>query len=262
MSYECIRLQAEAEGQIQVLTLTRPQALNALNQQLLKELDQVLTVLQEDTRLRCLVVTGEGEKAFVAGADIREMQNHDASRAHSMAKSGQSVFDRLSSFKCPVVAAVNGFALGGGLELALACDFILASENAKLGLPEVSLGLIPGYGGTQRLSRVVGKAWARRLTLTGEMLNAAKALEIGLVTEVVNQDQLLNRSLELAKLMASRAPKALYWARQAVNEGAETSIEEGLKLEAKLFSETFKTDDHNEGIAAFVEKRKANFEGK
>lgn len=262
MKFETLSLKSEAEGQVQVLSLNRPQALNALNQQLLSELDLALNTLEEDQALRVLIITGEGEKAFVAGADIREMQNHSSAQAEQMALKGQSLFNRIQNFRLPVIAAVNGFALGGGLELALACDFIVASENAKLGLPEVSLGLIPGYGGTQRLSRSVGKAWARRLTLTGEMIDATTAYTIGLVTEVVSRDRLSARSIELAQTIAARSPKALHLAKRAINEGAEMELGEGLRLESKLFGESFSTEDHNEGIAAFIEKRRPQFKGK
>lgn len=261
MAYETLHVRREADGKIQILTLSRPEALNALNAQLLKDLDQVLNVLQEDEGLRVLVLTGEGTKAFVAGADIKEMEKHTEAQAFQMAEKGQRLLDRLQNFKCPVIAAVNGFALGGGLELALACDFIIASDNAKMGLPEVGLGLIPGYGGTQRLARSVGKAWARRLTLTGEMISAQQAQSIGLVTEVVAPEELMKTALKTAEMISAKAPKALQWARQAINEGFEVTQAQGLKLEAELFAKTFATRDHNEGIQAFLEKRKPQFQG-
>ncbi len=259
--YKTLSLESKLEGQVQVLGINRPEALNALNSELLKELGSALEQLEADKNLRVLIITGMGEKAFVAGADIKEMENYDSTQALLMATEGQKVFNRIQDFSRPVIAAVNGFALGGGLELALSCDFIMASEKAKLGLPEVSLGLIPGYGGTQRLSRVVGKAWARRLTLTGEMLTAEKAKEIGLVTEVFPAEGLMLAVTNVATTIASRSPIALRLAKNAINDGFETSLIEGLELEAQNFAKAFSTQDHNEGIRAFLEKRKANFTG-
>jgi enoyl-CoA hydratase len=235
--------------------------MNALNAQVIRDLDEALSALDNMTECRAVILTGSGGKAFVAGADIKEMENYGESEAREMAERGQRVFDRLENFSKPVIAAVNGFALGGGLELALSCDFMLASEKARLGLPEVSLGLIPGYGGTQRLSRVVGKAWARRLILTGEMIDAGQARDIGLVTETFAPEALMPAALHLAALIASRAPLALHWAKRAVNEGFEMEQVKGLELERRFFAETFKTEDHHEGIAAFVGKRRPEFTG-
>ncbi len=243
-----------------VLTLNRPNALNALNQKLLSELkDFVLSF--KDSKQRALIVTGSGEKAFVAGADIKEMQELTPDQAHEMSLNGQETFQMLQDLPQVVIGAVNGFALGGGFELALACDFLIASEKAKFGLPEVSLGLIPGYGGTQRLSRVVGLKNASYLALTGEMIKADKAYNLGIVTEVCEPTQLGDRAAELAKLVCSRGPVAVGLAKQAIYEGYSKALPEALAFEADIFRRTFATKDHQEGITAFIEKRAPNFKG-
>ncbi len=247
------------------LILHRPQALNALNSQLLEELSAELESLEgraEREDLRVLIVTGSGEKAFVAGADIKEMRGLSPDQAEAMARRGQKIMGRLSELPIVVIAAVNGFALGGGCELALSCDFIIASERARFGLPEVSLGLIPGYGGTQRLSRSLGPHQARFLALSGEMFSASQMKEMGLVSEVVAPEDLEARSLHWAKVVASRGPGALRRVKQAVARGLDLSLAEGLECEAELFGQTFSTQDHQEGLAAFVEKRAPNFQGR
>ena len=246
---------------IGILTLNRPQALNALNQQLLGELKDLLKDVTKDGLLRCLVITGEG-KSFVAGADIKEMENHSPDQAQEMAKNGQALFDCIERLDVPVIAAVNGFALGGGLELALACDFIVASSKAKFGLPEVSLGLIPGYGGTQRLSRYVGKSIARLVALTGEIFSAQQMYEWGLVGKVCEPEDLLTEVQKIAQTIASRSPFALNLVKQAINQGYDREQSSGLALEAELFAQTFTSNDHNEGIKAFIEKRRPEFTGK
>lgn len=250
------------EGAVGLLKINRPQALNALNTELIDELSLWVKSLNDFPQIRAVVITGAGEKAFVAGADIKEMQGYSREQAHTMAVRGQRLFQDLEDLKIATIAAMNGFALGGGLELALSCDFIVASKSAKFGLPEVSLGLIPGYGGTQRLSRSVGKALARMITLTGDIYSAEQGYEWGLVAQITDSQDLLPTCLKMAKTIASRGPMAIGFAKEAINRGHELSQLEGLALEAELFAKTFTTEDHNEGIGAFIAKRPAQFQGK
>lgn len=252
-------LSFEQQGTIGILKVNRPKALNALNAQVLKELEGFFDAFPKG--LRCLIITGEGEKAFVAGADIKEMESSTPDQAHKQAQRGQALFDRIETCRVPVIAAVNGFALGGGFELALACDFIVASQNAKFGLPEVSLGLIPGYGGTQRLGRAIGKGKARFVTLTGDIYSAEQAYAWGVVVKVVPPAQLLSECLQIAEKIAARSPAALSLAKRAIHEGFDGNQWEALKLEAELFADTFRTKDHSEGIKAFIEKRAPRFTG-
>lgn len=247
----------ESEG-IGLLTIHRPEALNALNSVLLEELDQKIRDL---TGLKCLIVTGAGEKAFVAGADIKEMEDLSPDQAKAMAERGQRVFQSLSDLPFPVIAAVNGFALGGGLELALACDFILASEKAKMGLPEVGLGLIPGYGGTQRLARLVGPNVASQMVYSGDIFTATQCQAWNLVNEVVPGDQLISRCQELAKGISKKGPVAVGLAKSCLKKGLDLSLARGLDLEAEGFSRSFASEDHLEGIKAFMEKRAPKFKG-
>lgn len=255
-------LEFELVNSVGLLTIHRPKALNALNRQVMDELSQFLDHAEAMSELRCLIITGSGEKAFVAGADIKEMEDFGAEQALQMAQRGQRVFSRIENLKVPVIAAVSGFALGGGLELAMSCDFIIASEKAKVGLPEVSLGLIPGYGGTQRLSRIVGKATARRVALTGDIYSAQQAFDWGLVTELCAAEDLIERAKKVAQNIAARSPKAVHEAKKAINQGYDLSLQEGLELEAKIFSEMFTTEDKEEGVAAFIEKRSPKFTGR
>lgn len=254
-------LEFKLENNIGVLTLSRPQAMNALNAQVLKDLKAFIDQIQNHTDLRCLIVTGSGEKAFVAGADIKEMQSRDSQSGAAMAREGQSVFQALEDLRAPTIAAVNGFALGGGLELALSCDFIIASKTAKLGLPEVSLGLIPGYGGTQRLSRVVGKNTARLMTLTGDIYSAEQCEKWGLVALLCEPQDLIATALKIAQKISERSPKALQLAKQAISRGADSTLSNGMTIEADLFQAAFSSNDKVEGVAAFVEKRKPTFKG-
>ncbi len=254
--------QTTAAGhKIGVLTLSRPEALNALNNQLLAELKETLTDIAKKREVRCLLLTGAGEKAFVAGADIKEMADFTSAEGRELAARGQALLQKIEDLPCPVIAVVNGFALGGGLELALACDFMLASSKAKWGLPEVTLGLIPGYGGTQRLSRVLGRALARRVALSGEIFSAQQGYDWGLFAELAEPAELMPKALKLAETLAARAPLAVGWVKEAINHGHDRTLAEGLRLEADLFGRTFETKDHSEGIKAFIEKRPANFQG-
>lgn len=254
-------LEFKKEGGVGVLTVARPQAMNALNSQVLEDLRVFLQRVLEEKDLRALVLTGAGEKAFVAGADIKEMDNMEPSAAQEFARRGQEIFQKIEDLPIPSIAAVNGFALGGGLELAMACDFIVAARSAKLGLPEVSLGLIPGYGGTQRLSRYCGKGVARLMTLTGDLYTAEQGLDWGLVSLVVEPADLLPTCMKLAASVAKRSPLAVRLAKQAINNGFDLIQSEGIKLEAQLFQKAFSSEDKKEGVRAFIEKRGAQFTG-
>lgn len=249
------------ENQIGLITVARPEAMNALNKQVLTDLKVLVHELEHKQDLRALILTGEGTKAFVAGADIKEMEGLSHVQARELALAGQGLLQKLEDLSCPVIAAINGFALGGGLELALACDILIASETTRWGLPEVTLGLIPGYGGTQRLARNLGRSLAKRVALSGEMFTARQGYEWGLFAQVVPPAELMNTAQTLAKTLASRAPRALAWVKEAVNHGSDKTLAEGLKLEADLFARTFETKDHHEGIAAFIAKRAPNFQG-
>jgi len=261
-SYKAINLELKDNG-VWVLTIQRPEALNALNQQVLNDMADALRQIGEMPyeSTRALVITGAGEKAFVAGADIKELADLNVEHAKLFAQRGQSIFHELNLLKIPVIAAVNGFALGGGLELALGCDFIFASENAKFGLPEVSLGLIPGFGGTVRLARAVGIRKARELTYTGDMVTAAEALQLGLVNKVVPQAELMNTVMKTVGTILSRGPIAVAAAKKSINQAYELDVEEAQKVEAGHFAELFATEDVREGTRAFVEKRKPAFKG-
>lgn len=248
-------------GHVGILTLNRPAALNALNREVIEDLQAWLEEANSQNNLRCVILTGAGEKAFVAGADIKEMQNYSHDQAERMALTGQKLMQDLEDAKFVSIAMVNGFALGGGLELAMACDFMVASTHARFGLPEVSLGLIPGYGGTQRLSRYVGKALARMITLTGDIYSAEQGRDWGLFAKVVEPADLLPTCLKLAKSISARAPLALSWAKQAINKGYDLPQVDGSNLEAELFAKTFTTEEHSEGLRAFIEKRAPQFKG-
>ena len=251
------------EGTVWTLTIQRPESLNALNAQVLEELASSLKEIENKSYSECraLVITGSGEKAFVAGADIKEIGSLEIQSSLNFANRGQSILRRIENLKIPVIAAVNGFALGGGLELALACDFIYASDNAKLGLPEVTLGLIPGFGGTVRLSRVVGLARAKEIIFSGEMLSADEAVQCGLVNKVVPQADLISTVMKLAQKISIRGPVAVGFAKKSVMDTFDQNVDEAMQTEAKYFSELFKTKDVKEGTSAFVEKRKAQFKG-
>lgn len=259
MSYN--HLIIETRDGVAFLTINRPKV-NALNAETIGELEAAATALTEDGSVRAVIVTGAGEKAFVAGADINELARQTPVSGRQTALRGQGVLARFEGMGKPVIAAINGFALGGGLELALACHLRLAAEEAKLGLPEVTLGIIPGYGGTQRLARIVGQGRALEWVLTGEMMTAAEAHRIGLVNRVVPRAELLPAAETLARRILSNGPMATGYAMEAVMRGLEGSLEEGLRLEASLFGVICASEDMKEGTAAFVEKRKAVFKGR
>jgi len=254
-------LLVDRDGPIAIVTVNRPKALNAMDQATLRELRAAVEGLDADPGVGVVIVTGAGEKAFVAGADISEMADFGPARAEEHARNGQAAVGAFERAKKPVIAAINGYALGGGLELALACDIRLASDNAQMGLPEVSLGVIPGFGGTQRLARIVGEGRAKELVLTGRRVKADEALAMGLVNKVVPQAQLLEAAKEMARAILANGPVAVRLAKQVIHQGLSTSLETGLLLEEKAFGLAFSTHDQKEGMRAFSEKRKPSWKG-
>jgi len=253
---------SEVKEDILYITINREQKLNALNKEVLTELADVIAFAKQSDEVRGVLITGAGEKAFVAGADISEFQNYNLEEGKELAKSGQTnVFDAIANCPKPVVAAINGFALGGGLELAMACHIRIASENAKLGLPEVTLGLIPGYGGTQRLTQLVGKGRAIEMITTADMITAEKAARIGLVNDVVPQVELISKAEEILNKIKQRAPLAVASAIKAINSSLDKKTN-GFEIEIEEFANCFQTADFKEGVTAFLEKRKAVFTGK
>lgn len=260
MAYQTLLL--EIRDGIAFLTINRPDKLNALNDTVVAELADAARTLKHDAGVRGVILTGSGSKAFVAGADIGDLAKQGVLDGRDRALTGQAMLRAFETLGKPVLAAVNGFALGGGCELAMACHIRLASENARFGQPEVSLGITPGYGGTQRLPRIVGKGNALYLVLTGEHVNALDALRMGLVSKVVPQDQLMAEAEKAMRAIIAKAPIALALAIDAVDRGLEMTLEEGLRLEADAFGLVASTRDMKEGLAAFLEKRPARFEGK
>jgi enoyl-CoA hydratase len=254
-------LLTDREGAIVVLTLNRPDKLNALNAELLGELDVSLAALSADASIACAIVTGAGEKAFAAGADIAAMLEMTTEEARHFSELGQRICSRVERAPFPVIGAVNGFALGGGCEIALACDFLYASDKAKLGQPEVNLGITPGFGGTQRLARRVGVARARELCYTGDTIGAEDALRLGLVNAVVPHAELMTRVKEVAAKIASKGPIAVAQCKRAIFSGEGVPLDTANALEQQAFAMLFGTKDRREGMAAFVEKRKATFTG-
>jgi enoyl-CoA hydratase len=253
----------EIEEPIGVITLNRPAVLNALRSGLLNELGAALAEMEQDPRVRAVVLTGAGEKAFAAGADIGELNAlATAGSGTEQARRGQALTRQIERMRKPVVMAINGFALGGGCELAMAGDILIASENAKFGQPEVNLGLIPGYGGSQRTTRLIGKGMAAYLCLTGEIIDAKEALRIGLVQRVVPAAELMNEAKRVASVIASKAPLAIAACKRAINNGAHLSIDDGLELEALEFGSLVNTEDIKEGTGAFLEKRKPVWKGR
>ena len=258
---ELKNLLSTMEEGVAVITVNRPHALNALNTELLAELEYLLQQLDEDGSVKAVILTGAGEKAFVAGGDIKEMAAMNSHEAHRFMLMGQRVLLSIEKMKKPVIAAVNGYALGGGLELALACDFIYASTTAKLGLPEVTLGVIPGFGGTQNLTRVVGKNKANELIFTGKIIGAEKACAWGIVNEIYAPGELLDKVKEVAAVIAKAGPLGIAYAKDAIANGLNMVKEDGLRYEASLLGILYSTGDQKEGMAAFVEKRSARFTG-
>lgn len=255
MNYQ--NLLIEVENGIALVTLNRPQALNALNNELLSDLSSFLDEAETKQDLRVIILTGSGEKSFVAGADIKEFSDFNGEKGKRLAQEGQEkVFNKVENFSKPIIAAINGFALGGGLELAMAAHFRIASDNAKMGLPEVSLGLIPGYGGTQRLPKLIGKGRAAQMIFTAEMISAQRAYEVGLVNEVVSQQELLERAKAIAVKMSKNSLTAISKAIKAINSSGTS---EGFNVEIESFGDLFEEADFKEGVTAFLEKRKPNF---
>ena len=251
----------EVKESIGFLTINRPKSLNALNNRVLDEITDVLEEVKTADEVKAIILTGSGEKAFVAGADIADVMNIGLKDGLDFCRRGHGMTRILEELGKPSIAAVNGLALGGGLELALSCTFRIMSENAKLGLPELGLGVIPGYGGTQRLARIIGQSRALWVMLTGDMIGATEALQMGLANMVVSQEELMDVSIKMAKKMAQKAPLAVKMAMMAVHHGTETHLESGLVLEAALANVLLGTHDKEEGIKAFLEKRKPNFSG-
>ena len=255
MSYENLIITKEKSTAL--ITINRPQSLNALNAQTISELSSALDELSTDNSCRTVIITGSGEKSFVAGADIKEFADFNKTQAEELARNGQTqLFNKVENMQKPVIAAVNGFALGGGLELAMACHIRYASDNAKLGLPEVTLGLIPGYGGTQRLAKLVGKGLANELIFSAKMIDAKRAKEIGLVNEVFSSEELLSKTMELASTISKNSPMGIAKAIEAINL---SDTEQGFEKEITSFGELFEMNDKKEGVSAFLEKRKPAF---
>jgi enoyl-CoA hydratase len=255
-------IQTERLDSVAIVTICRPESLNAINSQVLAELDQTLHELDGDPGVKAVILTGAGGKAFVAGGDIKEMLDLDVAAAHRFSRNGQTLVLFIQDMSKPVIAAVNGYALGGGLELALACDFIYASEKARFGLPEVTLGVLPGFGGTQTLARAIGPSRAKELVFSGRILTAQEALAWGLVNAVFPEAELLDRTLETARKISQNGTLAISSAKEALVQGLDLSRPEGFPLENDLFADLFSTEDQKEGMQAFIEKRKPEFKGR
>ncbi|MBC8591226.1 short-chain-enoyl-CoA hydratase [Wansuia hejianensis] len=251
-------LSFKKDGNIAILSINRPKALNALNTQTLRELDEAITEVEKDEEIYVLIITGEG-RSFVAGADIGEMKDMSSLEARKLAHKGIKVFRKIELMEKPVIAAINGFALGGGCELAMACDIRVASEKAKFGQPEVGLGITPGFAGTQRLSRLVGPGKAKELIFTADVIDANEAYRIGLVNKIVSMEKLIEESINLANRIACKGQIAVRLAKTAINRGMETDIETGMSIERELFGQCFSTEDQKEGMRAFLEKRSPNY---
>ncbi len=251
-------VEIQKNGKTAVLTINRPEALNALNSQVLSDLKAALDELKKEADLRCLIITGAGPKSFVAGADIGEMSTMNPKKGEAFGIAGNKVMSQVASFPCPVIAAVNGYALGGGFELALACDLRLASEKARFAFPETGLGITPGFGGTQRLARLVGPALASELIFTGRTVKADEALAKGMVSQVCAPEELLDKAQELADTIAGRAPIAIRQAKKAIRGGLDLTLEKGLDYESECFGECFDSEDQKNAMKAFVEKQPFN----
>lgn len=247
------------DSEVGYVTINRPAVLNALNYETMRELDELLECIAKDSSIKAVIITGSGDKAFAAGADIKEMQAMTAIKGREWGKFGQAVLSKIENLPQPVIAAVNGFALGGGCELAMACDIRLASNKAKFGQPEVTLGITPGFAGSQRLPRLVGRGIAKELLFTGDQIDAQTAFRIGLVNKVINCDELHNEATALAEKIVSRASIAIQLCKAAVNHGMDIDSNSAYAYEAEVFGLSFSTADQKEGMAAFVDRRKANF---
>ena len=251
----------EEKGQVGIITINREKALNALNSTVLDELNATLDAVNLD-ETRCLILTGAGQKSFVAGADIGEMSTLTKAEGEAFGKKGNDVFRKLETFPIPVIAAINGFALGGGCELSMCCDIRIASNKAKLGQPEVGLGITPGFSGTQRLPRIVGMGVAKELIYTADIINAEEAYRIGLVNKVVEPEALMDTAMAMAQKIAKKAPIAVKYSKEAINRGMQTDIDSAIAIEANLFGLCFSTEDQKEGMAAFLGKREAVYQNK
>ncbi len=253
----------EKEGHLAVVTINRPKALNALNSETLKDLDTVLDDLEKDSNVYAVILTGAGEKSFVAGADIAEMKDLNEEQGKEFGILGNNVFRRLEKLDKPVIAAVSGFALGGGCELAMSCDIRIASVKAKFGQPEVGLGITPGFGGTQRLARIVGPGKAKELIYTCDIINAEEAYRIGLVNKIVELENLMDEAKAMANKIAANAPKAIAYSKDAIDRGLQVDIDAAILIEAEDFGKCFATEDQTEGMTAFLERRaEKNFQNK
>ncbi len=252
----------EKEEHLAVVTINRPKALNALNSETLKDLDAVIDDLEKDNNIYAVILKGSGEKSFVAGADISEMKDLNEEEGKAFGTLGNKVFLRLENLDKPVIAAISGFALGGGCELAMSCDIRIASEKAKFAQPEAGLGITPGFGGTQRLSRLVGLAKAKEMIYTCRMVKADEALQIGLVNKVVPLENLMDEAKAMAKAIMVNAPMAVKYCKDAINRGAQVDIASAVKIESEDFGKCFATEDQTEGMTAFLEKREKNFKNK
>lgn len=251
----------EKKGAVAVLTINRPDALNALSSEVLGEIGEAFEALQQDEDVSVIIITGAG-RAFVAGADVAEMADLNMVEGRAFGNIGQELFRRIEKSEKPTIAAINGYALGGGLELAMCCDIRIASETAVMGQPEVGLGIIPGFSGTQRLTQIVGKGRAAQMILTTENIGAAEALSYGLVNKVAAPEALMDEALAMAGTIAAKAPLAVRWANSAIKRGLEVDLDSGIAIEADLFGMCFATEDQKEGMHAFLERRKAEFKGK
>lgn len=259
MAYETILY--EVDGAVATVTINRPKALNAINPQVADELGQVFTEIADDAAVKVVILTGSGSKAFVAGADIAVMSKMNPNESRNFSRKLQQVTSQMESLAKPIIAAVKGFALGGGTEISMACDFIYAAEGAKFGQPEINLGVIPGAGGTQRLPRLVGKSWAKELCLTGDIIDVALAKEIGLVNRIFPADELMDAVAKTAKKIASKGRVSTRAVKELVNYGCDIPLDHALRLEADAFGLCFASPDQKEGMGAFLEKRKAEFTG-
>jgi len=259
MEYKNIIFQIEE--QIATITFNRPEVLNALNEASLKEFSHAIDKVAGDGDIRVLILTGAGDKSFVAGADITEFLKFNALKAKIFSEMGHGIVNKMQELPIPVIGAVNGFALGGGCEVVIACDFIYASENAMFGLPEINLGIIPGFGGTQRLSRLIGKNRAKEMIFTGKMIPASEAQAMGLVNKVCAQDQLMDEVLNVAKIIVSKGKVSLRGAKQAINTGMDVDLKTGCRIEIDAFAICLASPDAKEGTQAFLEKRAADFKG-